>query len=1194
MPSTPLPFSREIDYDVCSNSGPAANSNLIRTMIIKKLELHGFKSFAEKIRLKFHPGITCIIGPNGTGKSNIVDGLLWVLGGRSMKALRGEQRGDIIFNGNTKKAPMSMADVTIYFEEGDEELQLRHRIFRSGESEYRMDGKAVRLKDIQDELWKRSVGESQYFVIEQGTVGLFITSKPQEKRALLEEAAGTAFYKDKKRKAQNKLVSSEQNLIRLEDIITEVAKAKNSLKRQANAAVRYRKLREQIRMLTSYSFRKKIADLENVQREIYEKYNQSQLREKTTLQNLKEAEKDLSQKRKAVWDQEEAVKAVKDSLYSLRAKLSRMESEKEREEKRIDYFDEKKSGSETNRKELDSELEGLDKEETDIKSEMKILIDDLQNRQNALSTAKKNNSRAEEEISKRRKDIEKLRRDQLENLASLTEAKNEAAKVEKELEMILRQEEKIQVLQREAKDNLAEKKAMLESLHAKSTATEKDLNKQRQNLEKERKGMAGLQEAVQILGHRLDVERRERDRAAHHLDVLEKLSEKERSADTAKISGVKGILADFIDSDAKHAPLIDVFWKEEAKAFLVNPSEFLKEIETNKPKGTFLLLHPDKKGTELPSGYKDPAVLGLLKARVRPDAKIKKHISHLREAGIVKDIGTAVNLWLRFPSLNLITMEGDLLLASGLLTLGKKKEGLFAINQEIKDLKESIASIDKRIQPLSDEMDLKAQEKASLKIRIQTADGKLSERETALAELQRDLQIEQADADKTQANFDIIQKEIIVFRNDRDRISKRSETGSSQIRALAGSENSLKDTLSEEEKTLGDIQQKTSDARDHYFEVKSQIDLAEEKISNFNRRLLRIKERREFIASKMESLTRDAASAEEEKSKTEQILHRLGENTSLLSRDIKEKETTLHKDESAFKDCQRLQEEKEKLLETIRAESESIKEDRVKWEIKKAEKDRDLVNLEESCWQELKKTIDEVKEEIPVSELEDIEVLEDLAAANEDLQKYSSVNLMAEEEYDIQNSRYEFLVQQQEDLKSSIHSTREAIKRIDQESKSQFLTALEAVNKNFQDVFSMLFEGGKAEIYLNDPDNPLDSGVEVKAQPPGKRVQSLSLLSGGEKTLSSLAFFFALFRFKPTPFCLLDEVDAALDEANLTRFLRLMDKIRQQTQFIIITHNFKTMEVADYIYGTTMGEPNITSVYSVKMDPKTKQLQHTD
>jgi len=292
------------------------------------------------------------------------------------------------------------------------------------------------------------------------------------------------------------------------------------------------------------------------------------------------------------------------------------------------------------------------------------------------------------------------------------------------------------------------------------------------------------------------------------------------------------------------------------------------------------------------------------------------------------------------------------------------------------------------------------------------------------------------------------------------------------------------------------------------------------------------------------------------------------------------------REESQLHKIKREGAEEEKRIQNLKEKHDVLTEKRVKWEINKAERERDLVNLEENCWQDLKKTLSEVKEEISEEEEIDSKIEEKLEEFEEKLQKFKAVNLMAEEEYMIQKKRYDFLLQEKNDLRTSIDTTKEAIKKMDQESKIQFLKALTEVNKNFQDVFSLLFKGGAAELKLQDPTTPLESGIEIIAQPPGKKVQNMMLLSGGEKALTSLAFLFALFRYKPTPFCILDEVDAALDDVNLSRFLELMKKIKNQTQFIIVTHNFKTMEVADFIYGTTMAEPSVTYLYSVKLEEK--------
>ena len=330
-------------------------------MIIKKLELHGFKSFPDRTRILFHPGITAIIGPNGTGKSNIVDALLWTLRGRRLKSQRSDRSGDNIFNGNNKRAPVSLADVTLVLgDEKDkdiEDLSVNHRVFRSGEGEYRLNGKAVRLKDIQEALYQSAIGDTEYFVIEQGKIGLFLSSKPIEKRLLLEEAAGTAFYKDKKRQAQNKLQNSEHNLVRLEDIIIEVEKATSSLKRQAQSAIRYRKIREQIRHLTLQHYRQKIEALELSQRETSTEHRSRLDRENQLLSHIKHQEKISVSKREKAWESEKILKEKRQDVFSLRSRLSQLEADKEREEKRLSDFAEKKKKDKANRDELERELE---------------------------------------------------------------------------------------------------------------------------------------------------------------------------------------------------------------------------------------------------------------------------------------------------------------------------------------------------------------------------------------------------------------------------------------------------------------------------------------------------------------------------------------------------------------------------------------------------------------------------------------------------------------------------------------------------------------------------------------------------------------------------------------------------------------------------------------------------------------------
>jgi chromosome segregation protein len=1159
-------------------------------MNIKKIELQGFKSFPERTKILLHPGITAIIGPNGTGKSNIVDALLWVLGGQRSKYLKGERSGDVIFNGNTEKPPLGMADVVLSLRDDDEELVINHRFFRSGESEYRLNGKQVRLKDIQDSLWKRDVSDKEYFVIEQGQIGLFLASKPVEKRLLLEEAAGTAFYKDRKRQTQTKLENSEQNLTRLEDIIAEVSKAKNSLQRQASAAIKYRKLREKIRQLNSLNYRKKILLLEKNLEEITLSYENSLGQEKDLISLLKDEEKKLGQKRKEVWDLEKSMKEGQRNLFSLNSQAARVEADKEKETRRIEFFEEKKGKAREDKTEHENELLQLDKEMAEAEANLKTFTQTQGQKQQALKNADQANQISLEKLASQGKKLETLRNEYFEKLSSRTEIKNERVKVEKEKELVHRQEEKL-------KSQLAEERTLLEQKESKQEKNQKELVQAQKLKDEKKKAISAHQKELdgtlslsKELQKKISELEEKKEQEIHDFQALEKLVKKEKSTDLSKdIPQALGLLADLIETDDEHAPLIDIFWKEEAKATLVPAQDFIKILGQKNLKGNFLLISPDKKEQTSPIFSKlgkDPQVVGLFKSRIRPRPKIKNHLSHLQEAAIVKDIKSAVGLWIRFPSSNFLTLEGDLLLSSGLLKMSQKEEGIFALSQEIKKIKKSIALIDKKINPLTVELKEKTEQKQKLEEELKEESALLNQLDRKTEEIEKENKYDQTEKERIQTHISLLGKELDVLAKDRKALTQKMETISVKAKTLEEEEHSLKEKIEEEEKGYTDDQKENEKMRKDFFELKAGVDLLQERIKNLNNALQAQKQRKATLEAKLLSLQGEIKNCDDEKLNLKENIKNLSMKVKSLAEERKKQERELARNESHLQSMKKEQDDMEMNIEKLREEHEGKKEERVKREISKAEIDRDLVNLEESCWQDLKKTLQEVKKEILEEKIPDTEIEAKLAETEEKLQKIKSVNLMAEEEYSIQKKRYDFLVQQRKDLRESIDTTREAIIKIDKESKSQFTKALREVNKNFKKVFSLLFNGGVAELKLSDPGHPLESGVDITAQPPGKKVQSLSLLSGGEKCLTSLAFFFALFRYKPTPFCVLDEVDAALDEVNLLKFLELMKKIKNQTQFILITHNVKSMEVADYIYGTTMAEPNITSLYSIKLEKK--------
>ena len=1159
-------------------------------MYIKRLEIQGFKSFSGRTKIVFHRGITAIVGPNGTGKSNIVDALLWVMSGKRLKALRGEQSGDIIFNGNSRTAPLNMADVSIVLSEEDEDTVITHRLFRTGEGEYRMNGKAVRLKDIQDFLWKKAVGETEYFVIEQGSIGQFLSSKPQEKRLLLEEAAGTAFYKEKKRQAQLKLENSAQNLARLEDIITEVERTQSSLKRQAQAAMRYRKLREAIRESTLFLFRKKIHRLEESQKETIRIYQKSLEKENNLIARIKSEEKNLAEKRNEVWKHEKSNNDEREKLYNLKNQLSRLESEMNGEDKRIKDITEARIKSGEEKEGLQKEILSLNKDITQNAEALQTLKNKQTSKQKTLEKINRESRVSGEDLKIREDKIEGLRGRLLQKLSIQTEKKNEAGRLEKELELIARQKEKLECRIQEERNLLSDKYEEIQTYV-------QELDRQRQNLrekametERNEAQVDSLGKEYKTLQDRLMDLDKEKDGSLHHLHALEKVLEKERRENTPEdLPGSIGILADLIETDAKDAFLVDIFWKEEAKANMIEAGAFLDSVPKDRPAGHYFLISSKKKDGFPPGLRRDSRVDGFLKARIRTDPKLRESFGQLQEAVIVDDIEKAVALWLDYPEISCLTRKGDLLLASGLLKLGPKKEGLIALGQEIRSIKEKITGIEQRIRPLSCQVQEKEKEKTRLLEEIRKSTETRTTVERTIADKEKEKKFSLTEKEKIEAGIDLNEKELFVLQEEKQDKEDKLAQLNAELEALEKTEDGLKKEVREEEDALVLLREKREEKRNLVFELQSAIDILKEKRSSTQDRIQSLKQRVQAMEAKILRLDEEIRNLDEQKTRLRKSCGEHKEKSLSLIREIGEREKRLRESESRLTQFQREQQEMENRIEEIRRAHEERKEERVQREIKKAQCERDIANCEESCWQELKKTLDEVKKEVPMDTIVEHNVEEDLSTAKEKLEKLKNVNLMAEEEYLIQKERFDFLTNQRDDLHDSIDSTQEAIRKIDQESKIQFLTALKEVNKNFKDVFQLLFEGGHAELKLTDPNHPLESGVDITAQPPGKKVQSLSLLSGGEKSLTSLAFLFGLFRYKPTPFCILDEVDAALDEVNLGRFLKLMKKIKTQTQFIIITHNFKTMEVADYIYGTTMAEPNITSLYAMKLEKKEQE-----
>ncbi len=1151
-------------------------------MIIKKLEIHGFKSFPERTKILFHPGITAIIGPNGTGKSNIIDAILWVLGGTRQKALRGERTEDIIFNGNNRRAALGMAEVLLTLEEGNEELVISHRLFRSGESEYRLNGKPVRLRDIQETLWKKEVAEKDYYIIEQGSIGLLLTSKPQEKRQLLEEAAGTAFYKEKKRQAQLKLEDTEQNLTRLEDIISEVARLKNSLARQAAAARRYRQLRERIRELRSLMYLKKLNLLEERKRDIASAYQNCLEEEKICLNEIKSLEKKISSLRQELWEAGQKLEQEREDLHSLEKHRQKLEAEKET--RRIDFLEERKRQASEEIKQLVEERDVIEQELNLLKSVEIELEEGLKDKLVAFNQARKEWVENDEIRRQIGANLQKLRDEHMQKVVRLTEAKNKLSRLEKELELSCRQENKLRTQIKRVSEELQIVQAKINEIKDHMDKVEKDKKLREKNIER----LSLEREALNKQLEKIEEETREKQEKievlTYEIKALKKIIESSASQLEAEIPVSWGKLIDLLSFDPGSGRLLDTFLGEAAHA-LVIPAEALINKDIPEFKGKLFIL-PNSRPTpklELPN---HPEIVGWLKSSIHPRDPLTSRWSWFPDAIIVRTLRTAIELWLQYPNLNFITLKGEVLLSNGLIKVSESSEGLFALKEEEQRRHQDLLKIEEEMNPLLEKLNQLKKEITEIEKALEKEREESFHLEKKLKEIEKDLARLKMEESQLLQNADLFQKELELLLQEQRQIKEKVNPVKEEINLVSEEERVIREKISASEQFLEEKEKSLNLQTQRLMELKSLVEIEETKKGHLRRQMEDLEQRKLNLNQKIHNLSLQIEAWEKEEKDLKQFLEKIAEDIKSVAAKIEKKKEEMAALENRYGLLRKENEIEEKRIAELRSLYEKKKDERIRQEIARTEIERDLTNLSENCWQELRKTLEELKAESPQKEMFIEEIEAELEKAEEELQKFKAVNLMAEEEYQQQKERYDFLITQRNDLRQSIEATREAIDKIDEESKRQFLQALDQVNRNFQEIFNFLFRGGLAEVRLTNPENPLESGVEIMAQPPGKKLQNINLLSGGEKSLTSLAFLFALFRTRPTPFCILDEVDAALDENNISRFLDLMEEMKSTTQFIIVTHNYKTMEVADYIYGTTMEEPNVTSLYSVRLEKK--------
>ncbi len=1136
---------------------------------LNKLELQGFKSFPERTLIRFHHGITAVVGPNGCGKSNLVDALLWVLGEQRIKNLRGDSNEDLIFSGSESKKALGMTEVGIFFDHGEEETYIGRRFFRNGESRYVLNERNCRNRDVQDALFNLGIGDRNYFIFEQGGIEKVVVAKPSEKRMLIEEAANIAHYLERKRETASKIVITQQNLENVEMILSEKQKRLKELKNQVAYARRYRETKA-LRgdLLRTVLFRRfqaanslflaRSAELEKCLE-----------KESALVSALQSLEKEAGQVEEQRWNWQRESKDRQQKLFNLSSRMTAESKESEKDQQGMDFCARRA-------KEIQGSLAANGQEDADLHERIR------QQEKELLELERKLAAGAEEL---------KLN---AEAWRELMQAKNELsagqAALQKEF-FVLQSEragqgnelQRLEKTRNRAESELSGKRALLESMLASTLPAE--LKKMEQQVCKLEPQVA---EKENLLNRETaEHESLRRDAAAliaekaRLSDRLQNLAEQEKSYREIrdKLSGRgeneadRPALQDKIVAESEDHPMLESFYREEMNAPPLNADEV--PVYTG---GNCLLAVAGK--AESLSGLADePGCLGLVKQRFQAgDPQFK---SYFRDGLLVEDLDSALRLHLKH-GVETVTPDGFHINSFGLVFRGNSR-GILDVIEDIRRIGSEYDRTEKELAALGKkEVSLKeAENRAAAAAAARRKDWE--EARTELLRLQAGRQAMAGEERQRRERLEAVGAEVDYLSGQQEKLGLEVEKMEKLLSEIDRKLELAGGRREDFDRQWRRMQEKTSAAEKEKIQRESEEKALREAMRTAQRFIGDYRARREKLQARSSELEREQQAMTGE---VAAIKNRVAERTLKIKEMQREKtglEKMLAESEARLAEIAEAERRVTRKLSEARAELDRVRETKKEAEMEIITLKKDLFQLEETAYGELSLPLKDIEAE-PELAAEETGQLEARLLELEDKLRRSRendrLNFAAESEYNLIEKEFNSLQAQQEDILHSINDMHQAMERIDRESGEQFQAAFNSIQEGFRRNFRILFEGGEAELVLGEE----DGGLEIKAQPPGKRLQSLRLLSGGEKTLTALAFLFSLFEYRPSPFCVFDEVDAALDEANVQRFLGFLSQMRRQTQFIIITHNFKTMERADYIYGITMDEPGVSRVYSIKLN----------
>ncbi len=1185
---------------------------------LEQVDIFGFKSFAERTELSFHEGVTAIVGPNGCGKSNISDAIGWVLGEQSAKSLRGKKMEDFIFTGSDTRPPVGVAEVNLRLSQvnGDPTGRLRQvivtrRLYRSGESEYLMDGSPCRLRDVHEVFMDTGVGTKAYSIIEQGKIGLILSGKPTDRRAIIEEAAGITKYKARRRSAELKLQAAQQNLLRVNDIVYEVERQMNSLKRQAGKARRYHRLRDGIIHLEKIAAVKKSGEIESLLQRLRAKLQTLSDEELRRSTSLSVAENHLERLRLEQAECESELASHREQLHQTELTIERLENQIESYRQQLGDLEERRRQLTIDLSELENRYGPSSKQLALRLDDEKTVAEELASSEDKASARQQELSRASLTLAEAEREIEDDRAELVHRISKIAALRNflqgvvthgekvtsEILKLDEEVRELKAERSRLDLQKRELEDKLTQKSEQARVLAGEREQLEAETEDSVSELGRIEPEMARRREEVSELNGRVEsLEELVAARAHFEAGARHLLTSVEANSLPRFVS-----VADSIDVDSRFERAAEHFlgdWLQRivvaneqdalaAKALLQEDDagrcEFLIESMAERaPRAV-----PSQMVEDL-SRQSIGGVVGRLSDAVRWINGNRELLNRvLPDAIVMEDLHGAIEAFRLETDVSFVTLSGDVIRPPGILCVGPggRGEGLLSTRREIRELHETLGRVTVELEGLAERRQMVLAKLDALKSKLSEIVENQHTLDKEMVGLDHQSRQLEEGLERTGRKAQVLSSEQERSESERGSLSaKRVEMEQSLLTEEEAKEKT-EDRLNELRSLLGDRRIQVEDLQGRAAEEASQVAALRERAQAVKLDVERLREGVGELESRIAASRQEKVDLARKENHLQDELVRAEADVkeSLLAGDH-QRESSLRLDR-AVTSFRARSEETEAALKQRRRELEAVRDRRSSEEIALAREQSEMDHLLSSFTAAHGISVEEAAALLNPADLaRDREHLtEEIDELKRKLDAIGPVNPMADEEYQELQTRYEFLTTQRQDLLDSISTTETAIHRIDSTSRQKFETAFHEINKQFDVTFKQLFGGGRAGLSLIDEDDILESGIDINAQPPGKRLQNVLLLSGGEKAMTAIALMFAIFRYKPSPFCLLDEVDAPLDDANVGRFISMLGDLRKTTQFIVITHNRKTMEIADQMYGVTMEEPGISKLVSVRL-----------